>query len=211
MLVMARVLGPGWAGAHVRVQVDNAAVKHAFHKGRGKNQDETDMVREVLLIQAKQGWSWEVEWVPRELNDPADALSKNDIERFRQGTGGKWMLQRHVTAEDLALPVVGAAEQAHRNKRLGRGKEQKAQTGVRQGLTGGVWGPEQKPHRRILEARANPKTRLQGKDLWDHLGSQVKHVEGQLKTPATTVQIRACDARDNIIIFVAVHHNLEAR
>ena len=64
MLVLARVMGPTWSGQHVAMQVDNYALVPAFRKGRGRTEQESDMVREIALLQVTQGWSWEVAWIP---------------------------------------------------------------------------------------------------------------------------------------------------
>ena len=36
------------------------------------------------VLQVKHGWDWLLQWVPRELNEAADALSKHDTSRFLQ-------------------------------------------------------------------------------------------------------------------------------
>ena len=82
LLVMARVMGPRWEGRHVRVQVDNQGLVPMFRKGRGKKPMENDMVREICMLQVAQGWSWELQWIQRERNEAADALSKDDMPRF---------------------------------------------------------------------------------------------------------------------------------
>ena len=43
LLVMARVMGPGWKGKHVCIQVDNQALVPMFKKGRAKKPRENDM------------------------------------------------------------------------------------------------------------------------------------------------------------------------
>ena len=106
MLLLARVMGPTWTGQHVAMQVDSYALVPAFRKGRGNTEQESDMVREIALLQVTQGWSWEVSWIPRALNEAADALSKNDMPRFWANVEGT-RAQLTVSPAQLRLPRPG--------------------------------------------------------------------------------------------------------
>ena len=103
LLVMARVMGPGWGGKHVCIQVDNRALVPMFKKGRAKKPQENDMVREICILQVAQGWTWQLQWIQRELNEAADALSKDDMPRFWSNTSGA-RTAITVAAADLELP-----------------------------------------------------------------------------------------------------------
>ena len=103
MLVLARLQSTTWAGCHVEVRVDNRALVPAMRKMRSSRQADNDILRELALLQAVHGWSWTVRWIPRELNDAADALSKDDMQRFRKSFP-KGMSELKVQAKHLEPP-----------------------------------------------------------------------------------------------------------
>ena len=103
LLVTARILGPHWTGSHVRIKVDNDALIRIFRKGRGKRPEESDIVREIAILQVAHGWDWSLQWVPRELNEAADALSKNDMARFIENAGSR-LTEVDVPQSALRLP-----------------------------------------------------------------------------------------------------------
>jgi hypothetical protein len=70
---------------------------------RSRRLAENDMLREIILLQAKHGWTWTVVWIPRALNDAADALSKNDAKRFWSHMTSP-LEQKLPTQAQLALP-----------------------------------------------------------------------------------------------------------
>ena len=161
MLVMARVLGPGWKGQHVQVAVDNAALVPLFRKMRGKRAHETEMVREIALLQATDQWSWSVVWVPRERNEAADALSKDDMQRFWRERQGAACSRMEVAADHLRLPGAPV-------------------------LRGGAWGRAQRMPREIFQ---RPGGTVQGNAVWDMLGRNLHHVEQQLPRAAHTTGV----------------------
>ena len=162
MLVMARVMGPQWEGCHVTVRVDNAALVPLFRKARGKRQDETDMVREIILLQALQGWTWTVIWVPRDANEAADALSKDDMPRFWANVEGS-RTELAVRACHLQLPWGDAT------------------------MAGKGWGKEQKVHRAIFKHMSASPENTGG--LWNMLDGQVRHLEKQLPQAGHTTGV----------------------
>ena len=58
-----------------------------------------------MIGRIKHSWTWEVQWIPRELNDAADALSKNDMQRFSKArcTSAR---ELDVLPEHLAVPDI---------------------------------------------------------------------------------------------------------
>ena len=56
-------------------------------KMRSSKLGDNEVLQEIAMLQALDGWSWEVTWVPRERNEAADALSKNDMQRFESIMG----------------------------------------------------------------------------------------------------------------------------
>jgi site-specific DNA-cytosine methylase len=103
LLVLARLRSETWAGTHVEMQVDNLAMESLLRKMYTSRQEENDILREIALLQAVHGWSWDVIWRPREENDAADALSKNDLRRFHN-TMPECLVEMAVSAEDVAPP-----------------------------------------------------------------------------------------------------------
>ena len=105
----------------MRVKVDNSALPRYARKGRGSTETESDMIREILLLQVRHSWSWELQWAPRECNEAADALSKQDMERFHRNEStphtqvsvgpGDLMLpsgRHHMTPAEVSRAVCGS-------------------------------------------------------------------------------------------------------
>lgn len=180
LLVMARVMGPGWTGCHVRAQVDNAALPRNARKGRGSTETESDMIREILLLQVRYGWSWELQWVPRERNEAADALSKQDMPRFHRCTStprthvetapahlalpsGRY----HMTPREVSAAVCGSSiEDAHLHPQQ--------------------WSQQHRPHRAIFMPLDSDTSSL---PLWEMLGQQVQHLTRQIPLPSATTGV----------------------
>ena len=91
----------------VRVAVDNKALVPLLRKMRSSRAGDNEILQEIALLQALHGWDWDVYWIPREKNDAADALSKNDMQRFERcmGTG---MRELKVSTEITRPPMVSA-------------------------------------------------------------------------------------------------------
>jgi hypothetical protein len=160
LLVMARVMGPRWKGAHVQVHVDNDILLRRLAKGRGKTPAESNMIREIYLLQVCGSWSWELQWMPRELNEAADALSKNDMPRFLSNVTG--------TRTELAVPPLALC--------LPTGREVMRPSDVRRAVCASGLGKEAQPARAIFMPTAPPEP----SQLWSMLGTQVSHVTHQL-------------------------------
>ena len=183
MLVLARVMGPTWTGQHVAMQVDNYALVPAFRKGRGNTEQESDMVREIALLQVTQGWSWEVSWIPRALNEAADALSKNDMPRFWANVEGT-RAQLTVSPAQLRLPRPGGP--------CGRGVLHRGRSTAPRALLGSgrerpPGGDPHRPHRAVLL----PSPQGAGAPLWGQLTQQVHYVQAQLPQRAHTTGVSA--------------------
>ena len=106
-LVMARMFAARWAGAHIRLKVDNYALVSLFRKMSSSTTMYNDMVREIALLQVLYGWTWEVVWVPREQNEAADALSKNEMNKFYALTKDAPRRRLEVPPAKLLLPLDG--------------------------------------------------------------------------------------------------------
>lgn len=81
----------------MQVRVDNAALVPKMRRmySSVEAESDNDIIREIALLQAVHGWSWELCWVPRAQNEAADALSKNDMKRF-EGLMGVTLKELHV-------------------------------------------------------------------------------------------------------------------
>ena len=180
LLVMARVLGPGWTGHHVRVNVDNSALPRYARKGRGSNETESDMIREILLLQVRHGWSWELQWVPRELNEAADALSKQDMARFHQCAPTPHT-QITTTPAHLELPSgrYHMTPQEVQHAVCGSGMDDEP-------MQPQPWTQKHRPHRAIFMPLDSDTSSL---PLWDMLGRQVEHLTRQLPLPSATTGV----------------------
>ena len=108
LLVMARVMSVHWEGKHVAVNVDNYALPRTLRRMTSPNAVESAMLREIALLQIQHHWSWTVTWIPREENDAADALSKNDMPRFR-ASGPAHATELVVRPQHMRVPAAEAA------------------------------------------------------------------------------------------------------
>ena len=77
------VWGKQWAGRRVRIYSDNMGVVGVW--GRGWSGDERIMalVRQLLFLTARRQFILDVKYVRTKENGAADALSRNDVVRFR--------------------------------------------------------------------------------------------------------------------------------
>ena len=109
VLVMARIYSADWTGQHVSISVDNHALPRACERLTSRSRTECAMLHEIAMLQIRDGWTWEVTWIPRELNDAADALSKNDMQRF-YAAGHRGCSERHVPNSAMRVPSVDMDE-----------------------------------------------------------------------------------------------------
>ena len=172
LLVMARALGPTWTGKYVQVRVDNNAILRFFKKGRGRRQEESDIVREVYLLQVKHQWAWTLRWVPRERNEAADALSKNDMDRF-WANAPPGLREVALQPQQLELPS---------------GRVAMSRTHVRNAVCASGLGdaPRQGPIKRMI---FKPIEEMLQDPLWEGLGTQVEHVQSQIPTAGHTTGV----------------------
>ena len=169
---MARALGPTWTGKYVQVRVDNDAILRFFKKGRGRRQEESDIVREVYLLQVKHQWAWTLRWVPRERNEAADALSKNDMDRF-WANAPPGLREVALQPQQLELPS---------------GRVAMSRTHVRNAVCASGLGdaPRQGPIKRMI---FKPIEEMLQDPLWEGLGTQVEHVQSQIPTAGHTTGV----------------------
>ena len=90
----------------VHVKTDNQAVSRLIKKMYTARECDNDLLREIAMWQMMDGWQLEMQWIPREHNDAADALSKNDMPRFVDMMGGD-MEEMKVSEWHLAPPMDG--------------------------------------------------------------------------------------------------------
>jgi site-specific DNA-cytosine methylase len=170
LLVMARVLGPKWAGSHAKVWVDNESLVPLFRKGYSRRADENDMVREIYTLQAAADWSWEICWTPREANEAADALSKNDMRRFHANIKGD---RTRVLVDSSHLLLPGEVADTRSQQLRGSGDTSHI-------------------HRDIFL----PVDGTRG-SLWQRQHQQAAHVRRQLPQPAFTTGVRRYFSADD--------------
>ena len=184
MLVLARVHSAQWKGKHVRVWVDNQALDPLFRKMYSSKQGDNDILREIASLQAVDGWSWDVVWHSRTQNEPADALSKNDMKRFEL-LMGEGLQELEVTAEHLREPVLGALPQRAVAVFSGKGRASARAAGH----------PARRPTRQVLGDELGCVAL--GGSLESSLRGQLRYIQAQIKKPldATGVQsyLRFCE------------------
>ena len=77
-----------WAGLWfekvIQFNTDSTNVYYALLKKDSKNKDLMDLVREICLKAVEYKFRFYIQWIPRERNKKADALSKLDIKTFKQ-------------------------------------------------------------------------------------------------------------------------------
>lgn len=84
-IIIAAVLwGPEWQRCHISFQCDNAATVLIINKGRSKCSRIMCLMRKLTIVAAKCNFSFSANHVPGKLNVIADALSRFQMERFRQ-------------------------------------------------------------------------------------------------------------------------------
>ena len=76
--------GSLWSGKRILFYTDNKTVFSELCKKDSKNRDRASLIRRICFMSAQSKFRFFVEWVERDLNEYADALSKCDIPRFKK-------------------------------------------------------------------------------------------------------------------------------
>jgi site-specific DNA-cytosine methylase len=104
LLVMARVMGEKWTRCSVTVELDSLGLVQTYKKGRHKHPGINAILRELSSIQMEHHFTLHTRWVRRNLNEAADALSKDDMDRFwRNVRGDRTMIV--TTAHHVRQPA----------------------------------------------------------------------------------------------------------
>ena len=124
VLVAARAMGPTWANTSVTMRLDCLALVHTLRKGYHQHDAVNAIMQELSNLQIKHNFDLRPMWVRRCWDEAADALSKNDMERFWLNVEGDRTLIR-LRPHHLAPPFAGPAQKfgSKRAKRSRHGHE----------------------------------------------------------------------------------------
>jgi hypothetical protein len=100
---MARMLAHSWRGCTVVMEMDSLGLKKVIERGRHRDRKINDILKELSLLQVKFDFTLEPQWIRRCRNEAADALSKDDMERFWRNVMGN-RTQIMVEAAHLRVP-----------------------------------------------------------------------------------------------------------
>ena len=75
---------PIFEGKEVLFEVDSQTARDALIKKDSSNRAMWKAIKRICLFAIENHTRWHVKWLPRALNDDSDALSKNDIDRFKR-------------------------------------------------------------------------------------------------------------------------------
>ena len=82
LLRMARIVAQTWHAKYVVVELDSLGLVQTLKKGRHKDPRINDIMQELALRKIEHGFELKGAWVRRCWNEAADALSKDDMQRF---------------------------------------------------------------------------------------------------------------------------------
>lgn len=84
ILAACLLWGPRWGGLRVSMHCDNSGVVGAWQKGWSRDRRLMSLIRQTLFVAATHSFDLQVIHVPGVENSAADALSRLQIDRFRQ-------------------------------------------------------------------------------------------------------------------------------
>ena len=73
---------PYFVNRIVLLEVDSQTARDALIKKDSSNRAMWKVIKRICLFAIKNNTRWYVEWIPREMNEDSDALSKNELDRF---------------------------------------------------------------------------------------------------------------------------------
>ena len=122
VLVAARAMGHTWAGTAVTMRLDCLALVHTLRKGYHQHDAVNAIMQELSKLQIKYSFTLRPMWVRRCWNEAADALSKNDMERFWRNVQGDRTLitlEPHHLAPPLNVVPDNLKPQRHSRSATG--------------------------------------------------------------------------------------------
>ena len=123
VLVAARAMGSTWVNTAVTMRLDCLALVHTLRKGYHQHDAVDAIMQELANLQIRNNFSLRPMWVRRCWNEAADALSKNDMERFWSNVEGDRTLiklEPHHLAPPLSDSIRGLVPGKLRPQRRGR-------------------------------------------------------------------------------------------
>ena len=84
VLAAAATWGHQWSGKKIRFDCDNQAVVKAWQTKAPKDHNLATLFRKLFLVAAKNNFNVSLQHIPGLCNDIADALSRQQMQRFRQ-------------------------------------------------------------------------------------------------------------------------------
>jgi len=84
-----RHFGASWSGTSVLLLTDNQGNTFSFSKGGSRDPEVTAMIADMYQLAAQHNFFWVCQWIPREVNVEADALSKCGTEAQAAETAAK--------------------------------------------------------------------------------------------------------------------------
>ena len=73
-----------WTGKNIQINTDSIVVYFALAKKDARDPFLMDLVRDICLLAVKYKFRFYMHWVPRDQNKIADALSRLEIDEFKQ-------------------------------------------------------------------------------------------------------------------------------
>lgn len=98
ILAATATWGDQWSGKKIRFNCDNQAVVNAWQSKAPKNHNLANLFRKLFLLAAKNNFNVSITHIPGLSNDIADALSRQQMQRFRE-------LVPEAEKEPTAIPV----------------------------------------------------------------------------------------------------------
>ena len=124
MLVAVRAMGPTWANAAVTMRLDCEALVHTLRKGYHQHDAVNTIMQELSDLQIKHSFTLQPMWVRRCWNETADALSKDNMDRFWLNVKGDRTLTKlepHHLAPPLASSIQGSGPRKPKRSIQGSG------------------------------------------------------------------------------------------
>lgn len=84
IVVASMLWGSNWCKKRILFHCDNKATVMILNKGRSKCRHIMQLMRRLVLIAAKNNFSFSAEHIPGVFNQISDSLSRLQIDRFRQ-------------------------------------------------------------------------------------------------------------------------------
>ena len=118
-----------FVGKEVLFEVDSQTARDALIKKDSSNRAMWKVIKRMSLFAIQNHTRWHVDWIPRALNDDTDALSKNDIDRFKRFKikegqpidSAMTLFQRHP--DNFIIDPADYTEDIPYGKSLGKRKE----------------------------------------------------------------------------------------